>query len=206
MTKAKGRDGESDRVCVGAIAGAFGVRGEARVKPFTTDPGAIAEYGPLETEDGVRSFKLRVTRAVKGGLAVRLSGVDTREQAEALRGCRLFAARAALPATLEEDEYYHADLLGLRVTDLSGRDLGEVKAVQNFGAGDMLEIVSPALKHAALLPFTREAAPHVDLARGEVVVDPPDGVFDWKKGKAPSDPEAEEHDAPDARAAPEEDA
>lgn len=169
------------RVCVGAIAGAFGVRGEVRIKPFTAEPEAIAGYGPLETEDGARRFTLRLTRPIKGGLAGRLSAVATREQAEALRGQRLYVARDALPEdALDEDEYYHADLVGLAVVDLSGKPLGTVRAVLDFGAGDLLEVVGPGLKQAALLPFTQEAAPHVDLARGEVTADPPEGVFEWR--------------------------
>lgn len=180
------------RVCVGAIAGAFGVRGEARIKAFTADPAAIGDYGPLESEDGARRFEVKVMRDVKGGLAVRLSGVATREDAEALKGVRLYVPREALPETLDEDEYYHADLLGMSVTDLAGRPLGRVKAVQNFGAGDVLEVTAPELKHAALLPFTREAAPHVDLARREIVADPPEGVFEWRDGKEPPAPNDDE--------------
>lgn len=177
---------EAERVCVAAIAGAFGVRGEARVKPFTAEPEAIGDYGPLETEDGARRFKLRITRVVKGGLAARLSGVETREEAEALRGVRLYVARARLPE-LEEDEFYHADLIGMRVVDLSDRSLGVVRAVQNYGAGDFLEIAAPGLRHPALLPFTRAAIPHVDLAARRVIADPPDGVFPGDDADAADD-------------------
>lgn len=166
-----------DRVCLGAIAGAFGVRGEVRLKPFTADPAAIADYGPLETEDGARAFEITLTRAVKNGYAARLSGIATREAAEALRGTRLYADRGALPA-LEEDEYYYTDLIGMTVVALDGTELGRVKAVQDYGGGDFLEVMAPGRKAPALLPFTREAAPHVDVAARQIVADPPDGVFD----------------------------
>ncbi len=174
------------RVCVGAIAGAFGVQGEARIKPFTADPMAIGAYGPLESEDGARRFDLKISRPIKGGVAGRLSGAATREDVEALKGVRLYVSRDALPETLDEDEYYQADLLGMTVVDLAGRPLGRVKAVQNFGAGDVLEVTGPTLKGSALLPFTREAAPHVDLTRREIVSDPPAGVFEWREGQEPA--------------------
>jgi 16S rRNA processing protein RimM len=162
-----------DRVCVAAIAGAFGVRGEARVKSFTAEAQAFAGYGPLESEDGARRFDVRIVRAVAGGFAVRLSGVATREQAEALKGVRLYAPRDRLPS-LPDDEFYHADLLGLTVVDTGGAILGAVRAVQNFGAGDFLEVAGGA--KPLLLPFTREAVPTVDLGSGRIVADPPGDV------------------------------
>lgn len=179
-----------DRVCVGAVAGAYGVRGEVRVKPFTEDPAAIASYGPVETEDGGRRFDVSLTRPLKGGYAARLSGVATREAAEALKGTRLYAPRAALP-DLEEDEYYHADLIGMTVVALDGTELGVVKALQNYGAGDFLEVAAPGRKAPALLPFTLDATPHVDLTARQIVADPPDGVFDEEAAKRADDPSAE---------------
>lgn len=187
-SKADGEE-EAARICVGAVAGAFGVRGEARIKPFTTEADAIGGYGPLETEDGARSFEIRITRLVKGGVAARLSGVGTREEAEALRGVRLYVPRERLP-DLEEDEYYHADLIGMTVVDLVDTVLGEVLAVQNYGAGDYLEIEVPDARWPALLPFTREAVPHIDLSGRRVIADPPAGVF--------SSAESDEDDATDA--------
>ncbi|MDD9741034.1 ribosome maturation factor RimM [Marinovum sp. SP66] len=166
----------SDLVCVGAIAGAFGVRGEVRLKSFTADPTAIAEYAPLITEDGARSFDLDLGRPVKGGFAARLSGVMTKEQADDLRGVQLFAPRDRLP-DLPDDEYYHADLIGVEVFDTGGAPLGRVKAVHNHGADDLLEIHGPGLKTTVLLPFTLAAVPTVDLAAGRIVADPPEGLF-----------------------------
>lgn len=156
--------------CVGAVAGAFGVRGEVRLKSFCAEPAAIASYGPLSTEDG-RSFDVRLLRPIPGAFAVRLSGVATREEAEALKGTRLYVPRERLPA-LPEDEFYHADLIGLVAVDPGGTLVGTVRAVLDHGAGTIVEIAradAPDL----LLPFTRLAVPTVDLALGRIVVDAP---------------------------------
>lgn len=159
------------RICVGVIAGAFGVRGEARLKSFCAVPEDIARYAPLWTEDGSRSFTLRITRPIAGGFAARLGGVATREEAEALRGTTLHADRARLPS-LPDDEFYHADLIGLEVVDTGGAVLGRVLAVHDHGAGDILEIARPG-KGPLLVPFTRRAVPTVDLSAGRIVADPP---------------------------------
>jgi 16S rRNA processing protein RimM len=165
-----------DRVCVGAIAGAFGVRGEVRLKSFCAEVAAIGTYGPLFTEDGARSFSVTLGRPVPDGLAARLSGVESREQAEALKGVRLYADRARLPS-LPDDEFYHADLLGLTVQDTGGVVIGTVSAVLNHGAGDLLEVLRPG-KPSALLPFTRAIVPTVDLAARRIVADPPEGLLE----------------------------
>lgn len=164
------------RVCVGAIAGSFGVKGEVRLKSFTAEPEAIAGYGPLWTEDGARSFTVEIGRPVKHGFAARLEGIATKEEADALRGTRLFADRDALPA-LPDDEFYHTDLIGLAVHDTGGRLIGRVTAVHNHGAGDLLEVSGPDLTAPVLLPFTRAGVPTVDLAAGRIVADPPEGIL-----------------------------
>lgn len=164
------------RVCVGAIAGAFGVRGEVRLKSFCARPADIAAYGPLWTEDGTRRFTVTLERPVTNGFAARLSGVDTREAAAALRGTRLHAERAVLPP-LAEDEFYHADLIGLTVLDTGGAEIGTVRAVYDHGAGDLLEIGGPGLRETVLLPFTRDIVPVVDIASGRIVADPPEGLL-----------------------------
>ena len=163
-------------VCVGAIAGAFGVQGEARLKSFCAEPAAIAGYAPLSSEDGRKVFELEITRAIPGGFAARLSGVSTREDAEGLKGLRLYAPRGRLPS-LPDDEFYHSDLMGLEVVDTGGNVLGEVRAVHEFGAGDILEIVGPGIKAPVMLPFTKDAVPTVDLASRRIVIDPPEGVW-----------------------------
>ena len=160
-------------VCVGAIAGGFGVQGEVRLKSFCAEPGAIADYAPLVTEDG-RSFGVRLVRPVTGAFAARLTGVATREQAEALKGTRLYAPRDRLPA-LPDDEFYHADLIGLAVFDTGGAAVGIVRAVLDHGAGDILEVARPGAPDL-LLPFTRAVVPKVDLAARRIVADPPEGL------------------------------
>ena len=167
----------ADRVCVGAVTGAFGVRGEVRLKSFCAEAADIAAYGPLSTEDGTRSFDITLTRPVAAGFAARLSGVTSKEAADALRGTRLFAPRTALPG-LGDDEFYHADLIGLDAFDTGGAPLGKIAAVLNHGAGDLLELRGPGLKSPLLVPFTRAIVPTVDLSSGRVIIDPPDGLFD----------------------------
>jgi len=186
-------------ICVGAIAGAFGVRGEARIKSFCAEPEAIARYGPLTTEAG-QSVELRITRAVKGGFAARLSGVATREAAEALRGTRLYAPRERLPA-LADDEFYHADLIGLLVLDTGGAELGRVRAVHDHGAGDILEVRRRG-QDDLLLPFTRAVVPTVDLAAGRIVADPPAEIGDPARdrgGDVASEESAQPLDEPGPR-------
>lgn len=165
-----------DRVCVGAIAGAYGVRGEVRLKSFCAEPRDIASYGALTTEDGQSSFTLNLGKPIKNGLSARLSGIASKEAADALKGTRLYAPRTALP-TLPDDEYYHADLIGLDVLDTGGTLLGQVKSVLNHGAGDLLEIQLVNGSATALLPFTLAAVPTVDLSGRRIIADPPDGVF-----------------------------
>jgi 16S rRNA processing protein RimM len=165
----------ADRVCVGAIAGSFGVKGEVRLKSFCTNPADIASYGPLFTEDGTRSFKVTLTRPVAGGLGARLSGVATKEQADALKGVSLYADREKLPPAAD-DEFYHADLIGLAAVDTGGGVLGTVRAIHNHGAGDLIEVLGPGMKAALLVPFTRAAVPTVDIAAGRIIVDLPEGL------------------------------
>lgn len=163
-----------DKVCLGAITGSYGVRGEARVKSFCADPTAIGDYGPLSDEAGTKSWTLTITRPVKEGFAIRLSGVTTKEQADALKGTRLYAPRTALPA-LPDDEFYYSDLIGLDVFDTGGQKIGRVNAVYDHGAGDILEIASQG-GGTWLLPFTRDAVPTIDLASRRVIIDPPGSV------------------------------
>jgi 16S rRNA processing protein RimM len=165
----------TNRICVGVLAGSFGVQGEVRVKSFCAEPSDIASYGPLFTEDGSRAFTLTLTRPVAGGLGARLTGVATKEQADALRGTSLYVDRAKLPF-LPDDEFYHADLIGLDVFDTGGVLMGKVLAVHNHGAGDLLEIKPSGPKDAILLPFTRAIVPTVDLKARRIIADVPEGL------------------------------
>lgn len=166
----------TDLICVGAIAGSYGVNGEIRLKSFCAVPEDIETYVPLTSEDGSARFSLSLGRPIKNGFTGKLSGVTTKEQADALKGTRLYTSRDQLPS-LPDDEYYHADLMGLSVYDTGGILLGTVKTVLNHGAGDLLELALPDTSATVLLPFTLEAVPTVDLASGRIVADPPDGLF-----------------------------
>jgi 16S rRNA processing protein RimM len=163
------------RVCVAQFGAPHGVRGEVRLKSFTADPMAVAQYGPLESEDGARRFEILGLRPAKDMLIARLKGVADRNAAEALRNQRLYVAREKLPAA-DNDEFYHADLIGLAAVSVDGRALGTVVAVQNFGAGDLLEIAPPGAP-SVLLPFTKATVPEVDIRGSRLVVDPPEGAF-----------------------------
>jgi 16S rRNA processing protein RimM len=168
-------DPKPDRILVGAIAGSFGVQGEVRLKSFCADPAAIAGYGLLYSEDGAQSFKVKLTKAVSGGLGARLTGIATKEQADALRGTSLYADREKLPS-LPDDEYYHADLIGLDVKDPGGGLIGRLTAVHNHGAGDLLEIQGPGLASPLLVPFTKAIVPTVDLSARVIIADLPEGL------------------------------
>jgi 16S rRNA processing protein RimM len=161
-------------ICVARIGAAHGVRGAVKLWTFTEDPLAVKAYGPLVTKDGARQFEVTDAREAKGHLVATLKGIATREEAERLNGLELYIAREKLPAT-EEDEYYHADLIGLAAVTPANEPLGQIIAIHNFGAGDIIEIAPP---HGAtmLLPFTNAAVPSVDLANGRVVVELPDEI------------------------------
>lgn len=154
---------------VARVAGAFGVRGELRITTFTEDPMSLAAFKALLRQDGSPGLTLTSARPVKGGVVARAKEIETREQAEAARGLKLFIPREALPAP-EEDEFYLADLIGLSAETPEGEQLGKVKSVQDFGAGDILEI-DPALGGPTwYLAFTRETVPTVDIAGGKLIV------------------------------------
>jgi len=159
------------RVCLGAVTGAHGVRGALKVKSFTAEPGDIAAYGPLFDEAESRRFELRIVGRSGGQLVMMVDGVTDRTAAEALKGTRLYVARDKLPAPSAE-EFYHADLIGLQVEDLEGAPLGTVRGVHDFGAGDLLDILS-ADGEELLVPFTKAVVPVVDIEAGRIVVDPP---------------------------------
>ncbi|HSZ74093.1 MAG TPA: ribosome maturation factor RimM [Rhizomicrobium sp.] len=150
-------------VVLGVVTGAHGLKGEVRVKTFTETPDGLGAYGPLRGSDG-RVFTVADSRVVKAGEAVvRFEGVGTREQAEALKGVELHITREALPET-DEEEFYHADLIGLRAEDEAGRAIGAIRAIHNFGAGDVIEIAREDGGNV-LLPFTKRNVPIVEDTR-----------------------------------------
>jgi 16S rRNA processing protein RimM len=133
------KSAQESKVCLGVISGAHGIRGEVKIKAFGEDPLAIAGYGPLSDETGGTTVEITTVRPNKGGVVARIKGVGDRNQAEALKGLMLYVERSALPEAAQ-DEYYHADLVGLSVELSDGKPMGQVIAVQDFGAGPMLEI------------------------------------------------------------------
>jgi 16S rRNA processing protein RimM len=167
----------SDRlVCVGVIGAAHGVRGEIRVKSHTQDPKAIGAYGDLTDKTGKNVFKLTALRALKDDmLVVRLTGVDSREDAEKLNRVELFARREQLPPP-SDDEFYHDDLVGLEALTREGDRLGRIVALRNFGAGDILEIAPPTGGETLLLPFTKAVAIEIDLGGGRIIIAPPQEI------------------------------
>jgi 16S rRNA processing protein RimM len=164
----------SNLILVGRVAGAFGVRGEVRITSFTADPETLVDYKILLREDGSVGLTLTGGRAAKGGLVARAQEIETREQAEAARGLKLFIPRDILPEP-DEDEFYLADLVGCAVATAEGEDLGVVKSVHDFGAGDLLEI-QPQSGASWWLPFTREAVPQVLLAERRLVAVRPEEI------------------------------
>lgn len=164
----------STGILLGAVTGAHGVKGEVKVKTFTETPERLGAYGPVHDKNG-RVFEIESMRAIAPDSAVvRFKSVRDRESAEALKGLELFVARAALPET-EAEEFYHADLVGLGAEDGEGRLIGHVRAIHNFGAGDVIAIEKPDGSEL-LLPFTREVVPLVDVAAGRIVIAVPEEV------------------------------
>jgi 16S rRNA processing protein RimM len=164
----------SAQVCVARIGAAHGVRGAVKLWTFTEDPFAVTRYGPLTTKDGARSFEVAHAREAKGHLVATLKGVTTRNEAERLNGLELYVARDKLPAT-DDDEYYHADLIGLAAETTGGEPLGRIIAIHNFGAGDIIEI-APASGATLMLPFSNAVVPTVDLAGGKVLIELPQEI------------------------------
>ena len=161
-------------VCVARIGAAHGVRGAVKLWTFTEDPLAVQSYGPLMTKDGARQFEIANAREANDHLVATFKGIATRNDAEKLNGIELYVPREKLPA-IDNDEYYHADLIGLAAVNAADEPLGRVVAIHNFGAGDIIEIAPP--KGATmLLPFTNAVVPTVDIAGGRVVIDLPQEI------------------------------
>ena len=159
-------------VLLAAVIGAQGLKGEVKVKVFTAAPDALARYGAVHTRDG-RSLKITAFRPAKPGEAVMaFAGVSDRNAAEALKGTELFVAREALPAA-DEDEFYHADLIGLEARDAEGRVIGKVTALHNYGASDVIELSRDDGDHV-LMAFTRETVPVIQVEAGYIVVAVPE--------------------------------
>jgi len=164
------------RICVARIGAAHGIKGEVKLWTFTADPAAVADYGPLESQDGTQRFEIEALRPAKDHLVVRLSGVRDRDAAARLTNLDLYVARDRLPAPAAE-EFYHADLIGLRAEDRDGIALATIVGIHDFGAGDLLELRPPGAADTVLMPFNAATVPVVDIAGGRIVIDPPQGLF-----------------------------
>jgi len=163
----------ADRVCVARIGAAHGVRGEVKLWSFTEDPAAVASYGPLETQDGLRQFEIEELRRAKDHFVARISGIEDRTAAEKLRNLELYVPRARLPKIDDADTFYHADLIGLDAVTMNGTQVGTVHALHNFGAGDIIEIVPLGSGDPLMLPFNEATVPKIDLAAKQIVIVPP---------------------------------
>ncbi len=166
---------DDQKVLLAKIGAAHGIRGEVRVKPFGDDPLSFTDYGVLTTKDGKRTFEVEKARVQKTVVVTRFKGITDRNQAEELNGIELYVSRDQLPEP-DEDEFYYSDLNGLTVCDQTGDPLGQIVAVQDFGAGDLLE-VRPKRGRTFYIPFTRDFVPEIDLAERRVLVDLPEDYF-----------------------------
>jgi 16S rRNA processing protein RimM len=160
----------AERIRVARIGTAHGVRGEVKLWSFTQDPTAVADYGPLQSEDGKRQFEIETIRAAKDHFVARIVGIDSRDTAAQLCNLDLFVPRDRLPAIDEPDTYYHADLVGMAAVTPEGVSLGNVAALHNFGAGDLIEIATTAGGEPLLLPFTETVVPKIDTALRQVTI------------------------------------
>ena len=159
------------------IGAAHGLKGEVRLRSFTGDLHAFAQYGSLQTEDGARQLEIESQRAAKDDFIVRFRGVSDRDAAEALRNVNLYVEREKLPPP-DDGEFYHADLIGLAAVDQAGAALGTIVAVHDFGAGDLLEIRREGVAETVLVPFAEAYVPKIDLAKRELTLDLPETYLD----------------------------
>jgi 16S rRNA processing protein RimM len=161
-----------NKLLMGRIGAAHGIKGEVRIQSFTEDPLALASYGPLSTNKPGLTIRILAARTTTNVLVARLEGVNDRNAAEKLNGVELYVDRALLPDT-DDDDFYHADLIGLKARLADGSEIGEVMAVPNFGAGDLLEIRDPRSGDTYLYPFSKAVVPEVRIADGYLLIDPP---------------------------------
>ena len=175
----------AEKICLGVITGPSGLQGDVKVKSFTADPSDIARYGKVSDKSGDRLFDIRISRKTAKHLVVQLKGVNDRNGAEALKGTELYVPREKLPQ-LQEEEFYYADLIGLTVEQEDGAKIGTVRMMDNFGAGDVLEV---ELEGAGTvhLPFTKAVVPTIDLAARRIVANPPPELMPGHKDDGQKD-------------------
>lgn len=162
-----------NKLLMGRIGAAHGIKGEVRIQSFTEDPLALVSYGPLSTNRPGLTIRILAARTTTNVLVARLEGINDRNAAEKLNGVELYVDRALLPDPDDDDDFYHADLIGLKARLADGSEIGEVMAVPNFGAGDLLEIRDPRSGDTYLYPFSKAVVPEVRIAEGYLLIDPP---------------------------------
>lgn len=163
-------------ILVGRVVGAFGVKGEARITAYTADPMSLAAYGPLLTKAGAPALTIVSARPAKAGIVARATEIASPEAADALRGLELYVPRERLPQPDDEDEFYLTDLIGLKAQSPAGEPLGVVSAVENYGAGDLIEVKPGGGAPSWQVAFTRETVPDVKIGEGRIVIDRPTEV------------------------------
>jgi len=180
---------DANRICIGVVTGPHGLKGQVKIKSYTAEPKDVAAYGPVTNKGGEQSFEIRIISSSKKGLVAELSGVNDRNAAEAIQGTELYVPRDNLPE-LEEDEFYYSDLIGLPVEHVDGRAIGIVTMVDNYGAGEVMEV---ELKDGGTEMFlmSRDVVPVIDLEKGRIVVNPPTEVY---ADEGHADEEAEEEE------------
>jgi 16S rRNA processing protein RimM len=164
------------RVCVARVGAPHGIRGDVKLWSFTADPLAVADYGALASKDGSRTLEIETLRPAKDFLVARFKGIADRDAAERLRNLDLYVPRDRLPPIEEDDEFYFADLVGLVAHDPAGTRIGQIAAVHNFGAGDLLELKLDDARDTVFVPFTDATVPHIDIAGGKVTIDRPQEI------------------------------
>jgi 16S rRNA processing protein RimM len=164
------------RICLGQIGAPHGVRGQVRLRSFTSDPQAITEYGPLETDAG-RILHIESLRPIKDHFVAALAGIHDRDAAQQLTNVMLYVPRDRLPRIEQTDEFYHADLIGLAAVDRAGKPIGTVVGIHNFGAGDLIEVRAENGGETELLPFDESTVPAIEIGEGRIVIDPPHQLF-----------------------------
>lgn len=176
---------KTQQIHLGTIIGVHGVRGFVKIKPFTATPEDVLAYGPLSTQDGVTTYTLELKHMSKGVVVVQIEGINDRNQAELLKGTKLYVSADKLP-DLEEDEFYYADLEGLEARTIgSGKVIGAVTEIHNHGAGDFLVILSSDESEEYTIPFTKEAVPTLEISQGYITIDP-SYLIDDSKGSEES--------------------
>ena len=169
------------KICLGKVTGPQGLDGSVRIKSYTAHPEDIASYGPVTDKEGRSQFDIQILRSTNKGLVAKLGGIEDRAAAEAIKGLELYVTRDVLPEP-EEGEFYFSDLIGLDVVSIEGNLIGKVKSMDNFGAGNLIEIEFGEM-NSFILPFSDQAVPVIDIVGGRVVVrlpdeDEPDHIVD----------------------------